>query len=132
MDQITIHIETQVNPTESEEKVRKAIENLFGNLKINVESIYRGVKISSESKSLEILAKFQNLLRREHIRAAARTVLFGGTRDKNLTFCLNKQVAYVGHISFANEEAESPLGPIKIKIHCNNPREVINWLTAGA
>lgn len=132
MDKITIHIEAQVNPTETEEKVREAIENLFGNVETNVESIYRGVKIFSESKSLDTLTKFQNLLRREHIRAAARTVLFGGTRDRTLTFCLNKQVAYAGHISFANEEAESPLGPIKVRIQCDNPREVINWLTAGA
>jgi len=132
MDKITILIEAQVNPTESEEKVRKALENLFGNLKTNVESAYRGVEILSESKNLDALTKFQNLLRRECIRAAARTVFFGGTRDKTLTFCLNKQVAYAGHISFANEDSESPLGPIKVRIQCDNPREVINWLTSGA
>ena len=132
MDKTIIHIEAQINPTESEEKVRKAIENLFGNVETHVESIYRVVKILSESKTLDTLTKFQNLLRRECIRAAARTVFFGGTRDKTLTFCLNKQVAYVGHISFANEESESPLGPIKVRIQCDNPREVINWLTAGA
>jgi predicted RNA binding protein with dsRBD fold (UPF0201 family) len=132
MDKTIIHIEAQINPTESEEKVRKAIENLFGNVETHVESIYRVVKILSESKTLDTLTKFQNLLRRECIRAAARTVLFGGTRDKTLTFCLNKQVAYAGHISFANEESESPLGPIKVRIQCDNPREVINWLTSGA
>lgn len=131
MDQITIHIETQVRPTESEEKVTKAIMNLFGNVETHVKLMYGGEVVLSESKTITTLTKFQNLLRRECIRAAARMVLVAGTRDKTLTFCLNKQVAYVGHISFANEEAESPLGPIKVTIHTDNPREIINWLTSG-
>ncbi len=132
MDQVTIRIEAQVNPTETEEKVKKTIENLFGNIETHVESIYRGARISSESKTLSTLTKFQNLLRREHIRAAARTVLIEGTRDKTLTFCLNKQVAFAGHVSFAQEEAESPLGPIKVTVRTDNPRGIINWLTSGA
>ncbi len=132
MDQITIHIETQVNLTETEEKVKKTIENLFGNIETHVEPIYKGARIFSESKTLSTLSKFQNLLRRERIRAAARMMLIAGTRDKTLTFCLNKQVAYAGHVSFAQEEAESPLGPIKVTVRTDNPRGLINWLTSGA
>jgi hypothetical protein len=42
---------------------------------------------------------------------------------------LNKQVAFAGHVSFSKEVAESPLGPIKVKIESENPRDLIDWLT---
>jgi predicted RNA binding protein with dsRBD fold (UPF0201 family) len=131
MDEITVHIEAEVNPTESEEKVKKAIENIFGNLQTNVQPIYRGVKISAQATGHEPLTRLCNILRRERIRAAARTAFLEGLDKKSITFCLNKQVAYAGQISFAKEVAESPLGPIKVKIECEDPRELVNWLTSG-
>jgi len=70
-----------------------------------------------------------NLLRGEKVLDAARSVLFKGLDEKSITFYLNKQVAYAGHISFSEPTSESPLGPIKVKIHCENLREFIEWLT---
>jgi hypothetical protein len=130
MDEIIIHIEAEVNPTESEEKVKKAIENLFGNIQPAIQPIYRGVKITAQAKGTEALTKIYNILRRERIRDAARKTLLQGLDKNRISFCLNKQVAFAGHISFCQEEAESPLGPIKVKIESDNPREIINWLTS--
>jgi predicted RNA binding protein with dsRBD fold (UPF0201 family) len=130
MEEAAITIEAEVNLTESEEKVKRAIENIFGSIQTNVEPLYRGVRIATESKGSEALAKFCNLLRRERIRAAARKVFLEGIDGKTINFCLNKQVAYAGHISFSKEEAESPLGPIKVKIKSENPRRLIDWLTS--
>jgi predicted RNA binding protein with dsRBD fold (UPF0201 family) len=131
MDEITVHVEAEVNPTESEEKVKKAIENIFGNLQITIQPTYRGVKISAQALGHEPLTRLCNILRRERIRAAARTAFLEGLDKKSITFCLNRQVAYAGQISFAKEVAESPLGPIKVKIECEDPRELANWLTSG-
>ena len=129
MDEITVYIETEVNPTESEEKVKHAIENIFGNVQTKIQPIYKGGLVTAEAKGLDALTKLYNLLRRERIRDAARGVLFEGLDEKSISFCLNKQVAYAGHASFSKEVAESPLGPIKVKIKCNNPKELIQWLT---
>jgi predicted RNA binding protein with dsRBD fold (UPF0201 family) len=129
MEEVSLIIEAEVNPTESEEKVKKAMENIFGNIPTHAESIYRGGRVTSETKGLEPLTKFYNILRRERIRAAARTVLFEGLSRNAITFYLNKQVAYAGHVSFAKAEAESPLGPIKVTIKSENPRQLIDWLT---
>jgi len=74
------------------------------------------------------LTKLYNLLRRERIRDAARAVLFGGMSERTIVFYLNKQVAYVGHVSFSQPVGESPLGPIRVEIECDNPREIIDWL----
>jgi hypothetical protein len=128
MDEIRVYMEAEINPTESEEKVKQAIENIFGNIETKVQSIYKGGLLTAETRSLESLTKLCNLLRRERIRNAARGVLFEGLSGKTISFCLNKQVAFAGHVSFSKEVAESPLGPIKVKIECENPRELIDWL----
>jgi len=128
MDEITVYIETEINPTESEQKIKQAIENIFGNIQTKVQPIYKGAILTAETEGLESLTKLYNLLRRERISDAARKALFEGLSGKTINFCLNKQVAYAGHVSFSKEAAESPLGPIKIKIECENPRELIDWL----
>jgi len=128
MDEINVYVEVEINPTESEEKVKRAIENIFGEIQTKIQPIYKGAILTAEAKHLESLTKLYNLLRRERIRDAARGALFEGLKGKTLSFYLNKQVAFVGHVSFSKETAESPLGPIKVKIECENPRQLIDWL----
>ena len=129
MDATTVYVEAEINPTESEQKVKQAIENIFGNVQTRVQTMRRGGMMTAEATDHEALTKLYNLLRRERISAAARKAFFEGLNGKTISFCLNKQVAYAGHISFSQEEAESPLGPIKVRIVCENPRELIEWLT---
>ena len=128
MDEITVFIETEINLTESEEKVKQAIENIFGNVQAKIQPVYKRAILTAQAKGIDALTKLQNLLRRERIRDAAKKALSEGLNGKTISFCLNKQVAYAGHISFSKETAESPLGPIKIKIKCENPRQLVNWL----
>jgi predicted RNA binding protein with dsRBD fold (UPF0201 family) len=128
MDEVSVYIEVKINQTESEDKVKRAVENSFGNVQVKVQSIPKGSLLTAEARGLESLTKLYNLLRRERIRNAARGVLYEGLDGKTINFCLNKQVAFAGHISFSKEMAESPLGPIKVKIKCENPRELIDWL----
>jgi len=125
---VSVHIEVDVNPTEDVEKVKKAVENLFGNVEFEEKPKTRGSLLVVETTGLDELAILQNLLRRERIRAAARKVFFGGLSERSIIFYLNKQVAYVSHISFSRPEGESPLGPIKVQIQCDRPRELIDWL----
>jgi len=130
MEDLSVHIEAEVNPTESEQKVKEAIENVFGAMNMQTKPLHKGSVLLAEATGQEALSKFQGLLQREHIRAAARTVFLQGLERTSVNFCLNKQVAYAGHVSFSQEVAESPLGPIKVKIKSEDPREVIDWLTA--
>lgn len=127
MNEIVVQVE--VNPTEDLQKVKRAVENIFGAVEFEVESRKWGRLLIAETRGTEGLTKLYNLLSRERIRAAARKVFFSGMGDKLVVFYLNKQVAYAGHISFSQQTAESPLGPIKVQIRCDNPRELIEWLT---
>jgi len=117
-----------VNLTESEEKVRTAVANLFAGLPLVVNSSHNGSVLEAKVKGQEALIKFRNLLRNDRIRDAARRALLTSTKNGAVVFCLNKQVAFAGHISFSEEIAESPLGPIKVTIKCDDPRKLVDWL----
>ncbi|HKZ87883.1 MAG TPA: RNA-binding domain-containing protein [Candidatus Bathyarchaeia archaeon] len=130
MDQIKVHVEVEVNPTESEEKVKRALWNLFGDLPTETKPAHKGSTLTADAQGQMSLATLKNLLHRDHIRDAARKALLSGTQEGTIRFYLNKQVAFAGHISFSEELAESPLGPIKIEINCENPRELIDWIAA--
>jgi predicted RNA binding protein with dsRBD fold (UPF0201 family) len=128
MEEISLHVETEINPTESEEKVEEAVRNIFADVNLQVKPLHKASLLVGEGKGKEPITGLRDLLRREHIRNAARAVFLEGMEKKALNFCLNKQVAYVGHVSFSKETAESPLGPIRIKIECTDPRELVEWL----
>jgi predicted RNA binding protein with dsRBD fold (UPF0201 family) len=128
MEEIPVRVETEINLTESEEKVKTAVANLFGNVSTEIKPSYKGSTLNAEAKEQEALVKLRNLLRSDRIRDAVRKALFGGLRGKTIRFCLNKQVAFAGHVSFSEEVAESPLGPIRVTIECENPRQLIDWL----
>lgn len=126
--EVVIYIEANVNPTESEEKVKKAVFNLFGSLPTEVKSTYKGSVLTAYAKGQETLSNLRGILARDRIRDASRKALRESRKGDSLTFYLNKQVAFAGHVSFSEAEAESPLGPIKVIIKCENPTELINWL----
>lgn len=129
MNEIVVHVEVEVNPTEDLEKVKQAVENMFGAVTFKVKSRTWGQLLTAKTTGTEGLTKLYNILARERIQAAARKVLRAGMDENSVTFYLNKQVAYAGHISFSQKTAESPLGPITVQIRCSNPRKLIEWLT---
>ncbi len=128
MDKISVQAEADINPTENEDKVKRALENMFGSLELDFKDQKQGRLLIGKGKGVEALTKLYNLLRRERIRDAARAILYDGLSGKSIVFYLNKQVAYVGHVSFSNPVGESPLGPIRVEIQSDDPRELIEWL----
>lgn len=126
---VEVRVEAEVNPTEDADKVKVAIQKVLGDISLELieEGDYR--RLVGKAEGLEALTRFYDLLRRERILDAARTVLLRGIQDKKIIFYLNKQVAYVGHISFSQPYGESPLGPIRVEIQCDDPQGLINWLT---
>jgi hypothetical protein len=128
MAEVTVHMETEVNPTESEDKVKTAVTNILGNASITVQPQGKISLLTAEATGQDSLFKLRNMLRSDRIRDAARKALLRSIRGDTICFCLNKQVAFAGHISFSEETAESPLGPIRVTITYENPRQLIEWL----
>jgi len=128
MEDVMIQIEVEVNPTEDGAKVKRAVENVFSNVYLEPKPLRRGSVLTARTKTIDGLTKLYNLLRRERIRDAARAVLYKGMSERSITFYLNKQVAYAGHVSFSQPTGESPLGPIRVQIQCSDPQGLLDWL----
>jgi predicted RNA binding protein with dsRBD fold (UPF0201 family) len=128
MDEVRVLVEAEVNPTETDEKVKTAVVNMFGNIAMAIVPSQIGSVLTAQAQGLDALLNFRDLLRRDRVRAAARKVLFTRLEGNRILFFLNKQVAFANHVSFSQETGESPLGPIKVTLDCESPRELIDWL----
>jgi predicted RNA binding protein with dsRBD fold (UPF0201 family) len=129
VNEIQVVVEVEVNPTEDLEKVKKAITSFFPAASIDVKSGGRKSLLVATTEGIKGLTEFHSRIRQERILAAARRVFRRGTQGNFITFYLNKQVAYAQRVSFCDPFGESPLGPIEVKIRCDDPTEVIDWLT---
>jgi predicted RNA binding protein with dsRBD fold (UPF0201 family) len=101
---------------------------MFGPLDFEVKEKTWGQLLTARINGIQGLTKLSNLLKREQILTAARKVLRKSIDNNSLTFYLNKQVAFAGHVSFCQQSGESPLGPITVKIACEDPKKLVNWL----
>jgi predicted RNA binding protein with dsRBD fold (UPF0201 family) len=128
MVEVTVFVETQINPTENEESVKAAVNNFLDNATITIKLSLKGNSLTAIAKGQDSLLKLRILLHNDRIRDASRRLLFKSIRGNMISFYLNKQVAFVGHISFSEESSESPLGPIRVNIETDNPEQLIDWL----
>jgi len=128
MVEVTVFVEAEVNPTEEGDKVQTAVNNVLGNASITLRASQSGSTLTAEAKGQDSLVKLRNILRNDHIRDAARRILFRSIRGNEIIFFLNKQVAFAGHISFSEETAESPLGPIRFILETDDPPQLVEWL----
>jgi len=129
MNNVEIEAEAFIYPTEDQGKVERAIKKIFPTCSMTIESPSEEVKIlRAREHGKEALIPLQSLLRQDRIRDAARSILMSSVSDNVIIFYLNKQVAFVGHVSFSMPNAESPLGPITVRIRCENPIGLIEWL----
>ena len=127
MEDVTVIVESDILPTEDESKVERAVRNIFPLIEIRLEE-NNGKRIKVYAKGLKILSELHNLLKKNRIRAAARSIMMRSISASSITVALNKQAAYAGHISFTTDPNESPLGPIILTIQSPKPQEVIDWL----
>ena len=127
-ERLILRVSVDVNPTEDPGKVQVAVEKMFGEIPLRIVTEEGRSRLTGEFEGREALLRFHDLLHREQILDAARGVLLKGIQGNTICFYLNKQVAYVGHVSFSQSVGESPLGPIRVEIESDNPRAVIDWL----
>ena len=104
-------------PTEDPQKVRKAILNLFPDSLIEE----KDGAIIAKTGSLE---RFKELVRSHRIIDATRRILLRGKQGNSTSFMVNKQVAYVGKISYVEERL--PLGSIEVSIEDDDMDKLIN------
>ncbi len=110
-------------PTEPEEKVRRAIESIFPGARL------RMIKQKGYVDRLEGTAgldRLHELLRKQKILDTARSAMYRGLKDDEISFELSKQAAYMGQVNFLDHEVA--LGGIYVTIRYKDPQHIIDWL----
>ncbi|WP_054842150.1 RNA-binding domain-containing protein [Vulcanisaeta distributa] len=118
----------EVRPTEDEEKVKRALSNVFIYDEIRIEESEGKKYIVALGNGFKSLVKVHNLIKEQGIEDSARSVLMRGIDGNRVVFHLHKQAAYAGVLTFVTEEGESPLGPITFIVETNDPKRLIDWL----
>jgi len=119
---LRLQVEVEVKPTEDKEKVEAAVKKIFPTLELSQnENSLVGKSVRAES-----LDRLHQLLRGQAIRDSARSVMLRGRRGNLVQFMLNKQVAFVGKVSFTG--GESPLGPIVVTLEAPDIERLIDYL----
>jgi hypothetical protein len=131
LSDVEVEVYAEVRPTESEAKVRSAVLNLIDLDEVEVLVMNNTKFIHGKARGLRSLGKLRELIRKGKIGETAREVLSRSVIGNEVVINANKQAAYVGILSFAMGEVESPLGPITIRIRTSNPQHLITWLTSG-
>ena len=113
-----------VNPSESIQKIEKAISNIFPYSTIN----YNNLSINAQSKELRSFEKIYQSIHNNKLQKNYLRSLEDHLRDDTTWFYLNKQAAFVEQIAICEESDESPLGPIKVTLTSSNIDAIIDWL----
>ena len=113
-----------VNPSESIEKIEKAISNIFPYSIINNSNL----AIHAQSKELRSFEKIYQFIHNNKLQKNYLRSLEDHLQDDTTWFYLNKQAAFVEQIAICEESDESPLGPIKVTITSSNIDAIIDWL----
>ena len=113
--EIEVEVRARVNPTESLEKVERAVRNIFGDLELKTFERRDHSVLEGRTVGLDSLRRFRGLLAKARIRSAARRFLKYRFRDGVFSFGLNKQAAFVNRVSF-HQRGAAPLGPIQVRI----------------
>jgi hypothetical protein len=117
-------VTADVNPTESKNKVLKALENIFPNLDFTDS----GSSLQAKGKDQSTLEAFKKHLQIQQIRDSARAFLAKRADGGALSFELNKQAALMGKVSFVDFDV--PLGAIEIEIKGKDLDVLVDWLTS--
>ncbi|MDR0309293.1 MAG: hypothetical protein LBH88_00840 [Candidatus Methanoplasma sp.] len=113
---VIVRISCRVFPSEDKEKVRKAVLNIFPDA--SLEETDRGFEGEAGTD------RFCDLIRKQKILDSTRSMMFKGIRGGTITLHMNKQVAFVGKVSFT--EPKTILGTLQMSIDSEDPESVID------
>jgi predicted RNA binding protein with dsRBD fold (UPF0201 family) len=114
-----------VNPSEDPYKVVDAVTNIVE--RCSPEFRY-GSRVMGRATGSEPLAVLYEQVRSRSAMGVLRRMLLDNRAGDATWFLLNKQAATAGIAVVIEEEQESPLGPIRVTISCEELDALIDWL----
>lgn len=122
---VEVKVEATVNPSEDSQKVIGAITNVVG--RCSPEFRY-GSRVVGRATGLESLANIYEQVRSRSAMGVLRRMLVDNRAGQSTWFLLNKQAATAGIAVIIEDDQESPLGPIRVTIDCEELDSVVDWL----
>ncbi|HJS68549.1 MAG TPA: hypothetical protein VJ730_03940 [Nitrososphaera sp.] len=126
---IELKVEAPVNPSEDPQKVIGAIEMVI--VRCSPEFRY-GSRVVGRGAGIEPLSVLYEQVRSRSAMGVLRRMLTDNRAGDSTWFLLNKQAATAGVAVVIDEEQESPLGPIRVTISCEELDTLIDWLVPEA
>ena len=115
-------IRARLQPTEDPGKVAQAIRNMFGEIELETK---QGV-VSARLEGVEAISGLRGRIAQDRIRDTVKKMFTRWAEEDVLSFGLNRQAAYAGHVSL-NLKGEDPMGPIQVRIE-GDVQSVISFL----
>ena len=122
---VDLKVEAAVNPSEHPQKVIDAITNVVA--RCSPELSYRS-RVIGKAAGSDSLAILYEQVRSRSAMGVLRRMLLDNRAGCSTWFLLNKQAATAGIAAIIEQEQESPLGPIKVTISCDELDALIDWL----
>ncbi len=122
---IELKVEAPVNPSEDPYKIIEAITNIFE--RCSPEFRF-GSRVIGRAAGSEPFAILYEQVRSRSAMGVLRRMLLDNRAGDSTWFLLNKQAATAGIAAVIEEEQESPLGPIRVTISCEELDALIEWL----
>lgn len=126
---IELKVEAPVNSSEDPQKVIDAITNVVE--RCSPEFRY-GIRVVGRATGAEPLSILYEQVRSRSAMGVLRRMLLDNRAGDSTWFLLNKQAATAGIAAVIEEEQESPLGPIRVAISCEELDALVDWLVPEA
>lgn len=126
---IELKVEAPVNSSEDPQKVIDAITNVVE--RCSPEFRY-GSRVVGRATGAEPLSILYEQVRSRSAMGVLRRMLLDNRAGDSTWFLLNKQAATAGIAAVIEEEQESPLGPIRVAISCEELDALVDWLVPEA
>ena len=122
---VELKIQATVNPSEQLGKVISAITNIFNGCSPELK---HGSLIVATCIGYKYLTTVYDQIRARSAIGVLRRMLTNNQVSNTTRFLLNKQAAVAGTLVVIEDESESPLGPIRVTIICDELDSLIDWL----
>lgn len=122
---IEIKVEAAVNPSEDPRKVIAAIDNVIERCSAEFRFGSRAV---GRARGAEALSLIYEQVRSRSAMGVLRRMLEDNRAGDSTWFYLNKQAAAAGIAAVIEDEQESPLGPIRVTLNCEELDTLVDWL----
>lgn len=125
---VEIKVEAPVNPSEDAQKVIDAITNVVPRC---FPEFRYGSRVVGRATGTEPLSILYEQVRSRAAMGVLRRKLVDNRAGNSTWFLLNKQAATASNAVVVDWEQESPLGPIRVTIGCEELDALVDWLAPG-